>query len=211
MIASLAGGSITLTKNNVDGAEIKDTNDGHRHLCFPLSSHFEYTMYFGTTIQFYNDTIMQSQYISSQTHTLQIRWRRVTPVCREHFRGGEFRSQSLQVFAAAHSATRGHDQPAPPNDQSLLSTSSQISSIKRRYAISIISYAICRSSLSVGIRPAEDGIKVSARAVTPSQPLQLRSFPMRCQELNTHTRAVRGPPLRSALSLERPFGYEGVH
>jgi hypothetical protein len=88
MIASLAGGSITLTKNNVDGAEIKDTNDGHRHLCFPLSSHFEYTMYFGTTIQFYNDTIMQSQYISSQTHTLQIRWRRVTPVCREHFRGG---------------------------------------------------------------------------------------------------------------------------
>jgi hypothetical protein len=32
--------------------------------------------------------------------------------------------------------------------------SSQISSINRRYAISIISRAISRSSLSVGIRPA---------------------------------------------------------
>jgi hypothetical protein len=72
MIVSPAGGSITPTKNHVDGAEMKDTNDGHRHLYFPLSSHFEYTMYFSTTIQFYNDTIMQSQYISSQTHTLQI-------------------------------------------------------------------------------------------------------------------------------------------
>jgi hypothetical protein len=43
---------------------------------------------------------------------------------------------------------------APPNDQSSLRTSSQISSINRRYAISIISNAISRSSLSVGIRPA---------------------------------------------------------
>jgi hypothetical protein len=31
---------------------------------------------------------MQLQYISSQTHTLQVRWRRVVPVCREHFGGG---------------------------------------------------------------------------------------------------------------------------
>jgi hypothetical protein len=58
MIVLLAGGGITPTKNHVDGAEMKDINNGHRHLRSPLSSHFEYTMYFGTTTQFYNDTIM---------------------------------------------------------------------------------------------------------------------------------------------------------
>jgi hypothetical protein len=58
MIVSPAGGGITPTKNHVDGVEMKDTNHGHRNLCFSLSLHFEYTMYFGTTIQFYNDLIM---------------------------------------------------------------------------------------------------------------------------------------------------------
>jgi hypothetical protein len=51
MIVSPAGSGITPTENHVDGAEMKDTNNGHRNLCFPLSLLFEYTMYFGTTIQ----------------------------------------------------------------------------------------------------------------------------------------------------------------
>jgi hypothetical protein len=55
---------------------------------FPLLSHIEYTMYFGTTIQFYTDTVIQSQYTSSQAYTLQARRRRAAPMCREHFRGG---------------------------------------------------------------------------------------------------------------------------
>jgi hypothetical protein len=45
-------------------------------------------MNFGTTIQFYTGIVIQSQYKSSQAYTLQVRWRRVAPMCREHFRGG---------------------------------------------------------------------------------------------------------------------------
>jgi hypothetical protein len=78
--------------NHNDGAGRQYRNEGHRCWAqtplFPLLSHIEYTMYFGTTIQFYTDTVIQSQYTSSQAHTLQVRWRRVAPMCREHFWGG---------------------------------------------------------------------------------------------------------------------------
>jgi hypothetical protein len=99
------------------------------------------------------NTAIQLQRISSHAHTIQIGWGRAAPACLEHFRG-EFRSRSLQVFTTSHGAARSHDRLAPPSDQSSLSTSSQISSIKRRNVVSILSRAICRSSLSVGIRPA---------------------------------------------------------
>jgi hypothetical protein len=103
-IASTAGGSINSRENNIDGVAPKRTSDGHRLPRFFLLSHFQHTMYFGTTIQFYKDKIMQSQYTSSRTHTLQIRRRQIALACREHFRG-EFRSPLLQVFAAARSST----------------------------------------------------------------------------------------------------------
>jgi hypothetical protein len=143
-IASTAGGIINPRENNTDGVVLKRASDGHRHPRFFLLSHLQHTMYFGTTIQFYKDKIMQSQYTSSRTHTLQIRRRRIAPACREHFRGGS----EVLCFKSSRQPV------APPNDQSSFRTSSQISSINRRHAISIISNAISRSSPSVGIRPA---------------------------------------------------------
>jgi hypothetical protein len=103
-IASTAGGSINPRENNTNGAIPKCASDGHRHPRFFLLSHFQHTMYFRTTIQLYKGKIMQSQYTSSRTHSLQIRRPRFAPACRGHFRG-EFRSPLLQVFAAARSST----------------------------------------------------------------------------------------------------------
>jgi hypothetical protein len=140
---------ITMTVQDAN-AKMKDTDVGHRYPCFLSYNILNIQC---TSVQQYSFTLIQSQYTSSQAYTLQVRWRRVAPMCREHF-WGEFRSQSLQVFVATYGATRSHDQPAPPSNQSSLRTSSQISSIKRRYAMSMMSNAICRSSLSVGIRPA---------------------------------------------------------
>jgi hypothetical protein len=96
-IASTAGGSINPRENNTDVVVPKGASDGHRHPRFFLLSHFQHTMYFGTTIQFYKDKIMQSQYTSSRTYTLQIHRRRFAPACREHFRGGVLKSSASSL------------------------------------------------------------------------------------------------------------------
>jgi hypothetical protein len=111
-------------------------------------------MYFGTTIQYYTLTQQYNHNVFVHTHTLYKSVGAASPQHAANTSGGEFRSKSLQVFTASHDATRSHDQSAPPRDQSSLSTSSQISSIKQRNIVSIMSRAICRSTLSVGIRPA---------------------------------------------------------
>jgi hypothetical protein len=154
-------------------------------------------MYFGTTIQFYKDKIMQSQYISSQTHTLQIRWRRVAPACREHFRGGEFRSRLLQVFAAARSPTK----------RSTFIKNIFADLVDQPKIRHIYNLQCHLPELAVGRHPscAEVGIIVSARAGIPFQPSWLRSSLTRRQFLNKHTRVVQGPPLRPALLLGRPL------
>jgi hypothetical protein len=154
---SLTRGNATLRKIHDDGAKCKCRNEGDKwwlqapsffSIIFRIYNVFRYN---NPILHF--DTAIQSQCICSHAHTIQIGWSRVAPACREHFRG-EFRSKSLQVFTTSHDATRSHDQSAPPRDQSSLSTSSQISSIKQRNIVSIMSRAICRSMLSVGIRPA---------------------------------------------------------
>jgi hypothetical protein len=138
-------------------AEMKSTVDGHRYPCF-LSYHILNIQC--TSVQQYSFTLRHRNTITIHFIT-NIHFtsplappRSNVPRTLPGGWGVGFRSQSLQVFAATHGATRSHDQPAPPNDQSSLRTSSQISSIKRRYAMSMMSNAIYRSSLSVGIRPA---------------------------------------------------------
>jgi hypothetical protein len=145
------------TESRGDGAKCKCRNGGDKwwlqapSFLFIICRIYNIFRYNNPMLHF--NTAIQSQRISSHAYAIQIGWGRTAPACREHF-GGEFRSRLLQVFTASHGATRSHDQLAPPSDQSSLSTSSQISSIKRRNAVSIMSRAIYRSSLSVGIRPA---------------------------------------------------------
>jgi hypothetical protein len=89
---------------------------------FPLS-HFQHTMYFGTTIQLYKGKTMQLQYTSSRTQNLQIRRRRFAlGIPRTLPRG----SSEVLCFKSSRQPV------ATPSDQSSFSTSSQISSINRR-------------------------------------------------------------------------------
>jgi hypothetical protein len=138
---------LKFTVSTQNANTVKGTNGGCKHPRFPPITFRIYSVLWYNNLLHFNTTI-QSRYIS-----IQIGWSHAAPTCREHFRG-EFRSKSLQAFTATHGVTRSHNQSAPPSDQSSLSTSSQISPIKRRNVVSMMSSAICRSSLSVGIRLA---------------------------------------------------------
>jgi hypothetical protein len=93
-------------------------------------------MRFRATIRFYKDTIVHfvtNTHFTSSMATCRSGVPRTLP-------GG---SSEVDCFKSSRQSV------APPNDQSSFRTSSQISSINRRYAISIISNAISQSSLSV--------------------------------------------------------------
>jgi hypothetical protein len=116
-----------------------------------LLSHSLHTMYFGATIQFYKDTIVHLVTNTRFTSSLA--------TCRSGV------PRTLPGGSSEVDCSKSLRQSvAPPNVQSSFRTSSQISSINRRYTISIISNAISRSSLSVGIRPAPKSDSQSVRA-----------------------------------------------
>jgi hypothetical protein len=119
-----------------------------------LLSYFEYTVFFNTIVQCYKLTRQYNYSMFFLLHTLYKSVWVASPQHAANTSGGEFRSRSLQVFTALLGVTRSRDGSILLSDQSLLSTSSQISSIKRRKAVSIMSRAICESSTSVGMRPA---------------------------------------------------------
>jgi hypothetical protein len=136
-------------QNASAGTEV--TSGGYRNLRSFLS-YFKYITFFSTTIRCYTLTQQYNYNIFLHRTRYTNRLGSRCPSMPRTLPGG-FRSRSLQVFTASLGATRSHDRLTLPTDQSSLSTSSQISSIKRRNVVSIMSRAICRSSLSVGIRP----------------------------------------------------------
>jgi hypothetical protein len=169
-------------------------------------------MYFGTTIQYYTSTQQHNHNVFLHTHTLYKLVGATSPQHAANTSGGEFRSKLFQVFTASLGATRSCDQSTPPSDQSSLRTSSQISLIKRRNVVSIMSSAICRSSLSVGIRPAPKTGSQSVRG--RSLWLGLRSH--RAARQSTRNQIyIFGWPDDTLLDRlwfrNDPFGHEGVH
>jgi hypothetical protein len=205
---SLARGNATLRKIHDDKAKCKCRNEGDKwwlHAPSFLSIIFRiYNVFRYNNPILHFDTAIQSQYISSHAHTIQIGWSRASPTCREHFRG-DFRSKSLQVFTASHGVT-------PPSDQSSLSTSSHISSIKRRNVVSIMSRAICRSSVSVGICPAPKTGSQSVRGC--SLWLGLRNHRAARRSIRNQIYIFGWPDdtlLDRLWFRNDPFGHEGVY
>jgi hypothetical protein len=146
------------------------TSDGYNHLRFLLLSYLEYIAFFSKTIQCYNLTQQYNYNMFLHLHTLYKSVGVTSPQHAANTSGGEFRSRSLQVFTASLRATRCHDGLILPSDHSSLSTSSQISSIKRmkRRVYYVQSHL---PKLAVGGHPscAEDRIIVNARVLTLAQ------------------------------------------
>jgi hypothetical protein len=89
-------------------------------------SYFEYTMYFGTTIRHYTLTQQYNHNVFLHTHTLYKSVGAAPPQHAANTSGGEFRSK---IASSLHCITWRDAEPRPVS-------------------------ASCRSSLSVGIRPA---------------------------------------------------------
>jgi hypothetical protein len=145
-----------MTTQNAN-AGMKGTNNGHRHPCFSsyhvLNIQCASVQLCDITL-WYNNTIT-IHFLTSIHFTSQLASRR--PNVPRTLPGGGGGSSEVNRFKSSRQpmARRGATTSQhPPSIQSSLSMSSQISSIKRRYVVSLMSNAIRRSSLSVGIRPA---------------------------------------------------------
>jgi hypothetical protein len=158
---------------------------------------------------------LAQQYIHNvllHTHTLYKSVDAAPPQHAANTSWGEFRSKSLQVLTASLGATRNRNQPVPSSSQSSLSTSSQISSIRQRNIVSIISSAICRSSSSVGIRPAPETGSQSVRGCSLWLGLHNHRAPRRSIRNQIY---IFGRPDNTLFDRlwfwNDPFGHEGVH
>jgi hypothetical protein len=160
-------------------------------LVFPLITFQIYNVFRYKNLVLHFDTTIQSQYTSSQAHTIQVSWSRAAPACREHFRG-EFRSKSLQVFTASLGAPRKPQSASAPKQSILVKHifADLINYTKKRR----VYYFQCHlPKLAVGRHPscAEDRVTVSARALTPARSSQPQGPPTKHQESNIHIRAAR--------------------
>jgi hypothetical protein len=180
-------------------------------LVFPLITFQIYNVFRYKNLVLHFDTTIQSQYTSSK-HTLYKSVGAAPPQHAANTSGGSSEVNRFK-YSRHHLARReNHNQPVPPSSQSSLSTSLQISSIRRRNVMSIISSAICRSSPSVGIRPAPKTGSQSVRG--RSLRLGLRNHRAPRQSIRNQIYIFGRPDdtLFDRLCFRNdPFGHEGVH